>query len=63
MPLVEFVIDPTGALALVPKACDVAESGAEFGEEGGVTYRSGRQVVAHPLRVPLATKDDFLRWP
>jgi uroporphyrinogen decarboxylase len=83
VPIVEFVIDPKVADALVPKARDVAdacdqlgldsvgssatvlrvqEHGDEFVDEWGVTYRSGPQVVAHPLRGPISSWDDLERW-
>ncbi len=83
VPIVEFVVDPKVAFALVPDARDVAdacdrlgldsigtgatfhrvvERGDEFVDEWGVTYMGGPQVVAHPRRGPIATRDDLLRW-
>lgn len=83
VPILEFVVDPKVAAALVPDArdaadaCDrlgldgvgsgavfhrVAEKGDEYQDEWGVTYRAGTQVVSHPIRGPIATRDDLERW-
>lgn len=83
VPIVEFVVDPKVALALVPEARDVAEAcdrigldcvacgatfrrvreaGDRFTDEWGVEYVGGPQVVAHPVRGPITTKDDLRRW-
>ncbi|MDH7568810.1 MAG: uroporphyrinogen decarboxylase family protein [Armatimonadota bacterium] len=83
VPIVEFVVDPKVAFALVPDARDVAEAcdrldldsvgsaarflpvaeyGDEYVDEWGVRYRRGPQVVAHPLRGPISSKDDLRRW-
>lgn len=83
VPIVEFVVDPGVARALVPEATDVAEacdrlgldsigcgatfrrvveSGEQFVDEWGVSYIAGPQVVAHPVRGPISTKDDLRCW-
>lgn len=83
VPIVEFVIDPKVAMALVPTASDIAdacdqlgldsiansaiflrvkEHGDEYQDEWGVIYRTGPQVVSHPLQGPIRTKDDLSRW-
>lgn len=83
IPIVEFVVDPAVARALVPEATDVAEAcdrlgldsigcgatfrrvaeeGAAFIDEWGVSYIGGPQVVAHPVQGPIRTKDDLRNW-
>lgn len=83
VPVVEFVVDPKVAFALVPEAPDVAAACDKLGldsvsssasfrrveqredgyvDEWGVSYRAGEQVVAHPLRGPIQTREDLETW-
>ena len=40
----------------------VREDNERFIDEWGVQYMSGPQVVAHPVRGPITSKDDLHRW-
>ena len=40
----------------------VREQGDEYTDEWGVIYRGGPQVLAHPMRGPIAEKSDLARW-
>ncbi|MBU0606498.1 MAG: hypothetical protein KKI08_01375 [Armatimonadetes bacterium] len=83
VPIVEMVVDPKVALALVPGAADTAdaldqlgldsvncganfprvwEDGDRFGDEWGVTYLAGPQVVSHPIMPAFTTREEFQRW-